>query len=54
MEFHEQIVKLYQRKTGTDISVKAAIEKGGAPPKQEEAFIAQESDFARESGVLRG
>jgi DNA polymerase-3 subunit gamma/tau len=44
MEFHEQIAKLYHRKTGAEISVKIVVEKNEEPlaPQQEDIIVKEE------------
>jgi DNA polymerase-3 subunit gamma/tau len=49
MEFHEQIAKLYQRKTGTEISVKAAIEKIAPAQEEEEIIVSQDTPSQSET-----
>ncbi|MDR2191345.1 MAG: DNA polymerase III subunit gamma/tau [Endomicrobium sp.] len=50
MEFREQILKLYQRNTGMEISVKIVIEKNEKAANPEDEFIAEESRPPAESG----
>jgi DNA polymerase-3 subunit gamma/tau len=52
LEFHEQITKLYQRKTGADIAVKVAIEDIQTEEKQskeEEIVVKEETEPAPET-----
>ncbi|MDR1196391.1 MAG: DNA polymerase III subunit gamma/tau [Endomicrobium sp.] len=52
LEFHEQITKLYQRKTGNDIAVKVAIEDIKIEEKQnreEEIVVKEETEPAPET-----
>jgi len=51
MEFREQILKLYQRKTGAEIAVKIVIEKDESAREQEDIIVTEERPPASENGI---